>query len=230
MIALNIYYQRSGRALRITAPVRQVNKLNKLNSQTQQSVEKLQVVFSGIYEMNFYFYKTITSMSKLYLGLGSNSGEREKYLTSAISLINKHIGKVIVLSPVYESVAWGFKSEHMFLNQVVLVDTALKVFPIMNHIAVIEKELGRIKPPGSYADRTIDIDILFFEDKVLNTENVIIPHPLLQERRFVLRPLVDIAPDLFHPVIKKSVRLMLDECLDQSKVTRLIDKKEGNDS
>jgi 2-amino-4-hydroxy-6-hydroxymethyldihydropteridine diphosphokinase len=201
-----------------------------LNSLTQQAVEKLQVVFVGIYEMNFYFYKTITSMSKLYLGLGSNSGKREEYLTAALSMIKKQIGEVIVLSPVYESAAWGFKSDYMFLNQVVLIDTTFDVSEIMSQISVIENELGRIKTYDGYTDRTIDIDILFLDDKVLNTDNLIIPHPLLQERRFVLRPLVDIAPDLLHPVIKKNVRQMLDECLDQSKVTRLIDKKEENDS
>ena len=160
----------------------------------------------------------------VYLQLGSNIEPREKYINSAIELISRHIGEVGISSSVYESEALGFNADMDFYNQVICCNTTLSAFVLLERILLIEEELGRIRTKGGYTSRTIDIDILYFNNDIINEENLTIPHPRIQERRFVLTPLCEIADGYIHPVFKKRNSQLLKECIDNSKVERKDDK------
>ena len=155
---------------------------------------------------------------KVYISLGSNKGDRLKHLQDAIDLIFKRIGTVHIISKVYNTQAFGFKSDD-FLNCCVFLETELEAKPLMKALLSIEKTLGRTrsKNPG-YEARTIDLDILFFEEEVVNTKTLKIPHPELQNRKFVLQPLNDIASKLVHPKLQKSITELLETCEDESDI------------
>jgi 2-amino-4-hydroxy-6-hydroxymethyldihydropteridine diphosphokinase len=159
-----------------------------------------------------------------FLGLGSNLGDRLDYLNSAVGLIEKKIGMISSRSKVYETEPWGFKSENYFLNMVVKVHTGLKPFDLLKKIRKIEDQLGRFRDNKQYISRTIDIDILLYSNIVLDKPELIIPHALLQDRRFVLVPLCDVAPKMIHPVLSKTFTDLLLECDDK----RLVKEFEAN--
>lgn len=161
-------------------------------------------------------------MSLVYLILGGNRGNREEFFLSAIELAAKNIGKATALSTLYESESWGFNSEN-FINQVIILETNLSPREILDCCQEIEATLGRIRKTGSYEARTIDIDILYIDSLIINTEQLKIPHPKIAERRFVLVPLAEIVPGLADPVSGLTVREMLQNCKDQSRVWRLGD-------
>lgn len=146
--------------------------------------------------------------SIVYLSLGTNLGEKERNIKNALVAISKRIGHVLNCSSNYENSPWGFDSENTFLNVVVKVETTLSAQTILAEILCIEKKLGRTEKTknGSYCDRIIDIDILFFDNEIIDSENLKIPHPLLAKRMFVLKPLCEIAPDFIHPVLQKSMQ------------------------
>jgi len=159
---------------------------------------------------------------RAYLLLGSNISPRKYYLNSSKELIQNEIGNIQESSSVYESEPWGFEAEQCFLNEVLVVDTVLNPGDLLIASQKIEKRLGRIRKPGAgYASRTMDIDILFFDDAVLLLPGLIIPHVQIQNRRFTLLPLVEIAPDFIHPVLGKSCRQLLKECQDNGKVRKV---------
>ena len=146
-------------------------------------------------------------------------GEREKILNKALASINLQIGQIVDISACYETEPWGFSSPEYFLNQAVMVETALSPNQILNLIHLIETGNGREREKKSgYSSRTIDIDILFYDDEIINSESLSIPHPQLHNRKFVLAPLCEIAPSKIHPVLKKSIQNLLDECHDPSLV------------
>jgi 2-amino-4-hydroxy-6-hydroxymethyldihydropteridine diphosphokinase len=146
----------------------------------------------------------------VYLGLGSNLGDRNENLKDAITSLPPQMD-IKAKSPVYETPPWGYEDQPRFLNQVVKVQTYLDAEPLLKHIKRLEVALGR-KATFRNGPRLIDIDILFYDDLILNTPALIVPHPHLHERGFVLLPLMDIAPDLVHPLTKKSVREMVVSC------------------
>ena len=146
----------------------------------------------------------------VYLSLGTNMDNRSANLKAAISSLPPQMD-VKKKSRVYETPPWGYTEQEKFLNQVVMVKTYLEPEPLIKHIKRLEVALGR-KATFRYGPRLIDIDILFYDDLVLKTPSLTIPHPHLHERGFVLVPLMDIAPDLVHPVIKKSVGEMTAQC------------------
>ncbi|MDP4209460.1 MAG: 2-amino-4-hydroxy-6-hydroxymethyldihydropteridine diphosphokinase [Bacteroidota bacterium] len=152
------------------------------------------------------------------LMLGSNVGDRLYCLDIAIGLINSEIGEVVRRSLVYETEPWGYFDEFQYLNQVVVVDTLLEPIEILDKINTIEQELGRTRSKVRYAARTIDIDILFYDDCIMATPELTIPHAELANRRFVLEPLSEIAPELKHPVLEKTVGELLEACQDTCKV------------
>jgi 2-amino-4-hydroxy-6-hydroxymethyldihydropteridine diphosphokinase len=119
---------------------------------------------------------------------------------------------------VYETGPWGFKSGKKFLNRVLGVETVLNPSDLLERILKIESDLGRIRSGKGYSSRIIDIDILFFGDEIINEGSIVIPHPHLHERKFVLVPLNDIAPEFVHPVLKKTVEELLSLCTDKGKV------------
>lgn len=146
----------------------------------------------------------------VYLALGSNLDDRLANLKQAITALSPQM-EVKAKSRVYETPPWGYTEQPTFLNQVIKANTYLEFEPLLKHIKRLEIALGR-KPSFKNGPRLIDIDILFYDDLVLNTASLVIPHPHMHERGFVLLPLMDIAPDLVHPVHKKSVREMIGSC------------------
>ena len=160
-------------------------------------------------------------MNKAFLGIGTNLGDREKNLRDSIVKIEKHIGWVVKSSSVYETAPWGVDAENDFLNMVTEIETCHSPDEIMKQILMIESMLGRERNQDRYSSRVIDIDILFFDDLVLNEKGLKIPHRLIHERKFVLVPFNEIAPDFIHPVLAKSMKVLLDECRDRSKISKL---------
>jgi len=146
----------------------------------------------------------------VYLALGSNLGDRLANLKQAIAALSPQM-EVKAKSRVYETPPWGHTDQPMFLNQALKVKTYVEAEPLLKHLKRLEIALGR-KATFQYGPRLIDIDILFYDDLVLDTPSLVIPHPQLHERGFVLMPLNDIAPDLVHPTLKQTVREMLSLC------------------
>ena len=148
-------------------------------------------------------------MSKVLLLLGSNLGDRKNFLFKATELISSRVGLITKTSSIYESEPWGFKSKSLFLNQVIIIETKYQPQIILEKTQKIEKELGRKIKSQSYQNRTIDIDILFYDNLLLVSENLIIPHPQLHLRQFTMLPLVEIAGDYIHPIFGKRLDLLL---------------------
>ena len=146
----------------------------------------------------------------VYLALGSNLGDRFANLKQAIDSLTPQL-EVKAKSSVYETPPWGFEDQPKFLNQVVKAKTYLDPEPLLKHLKRLEVALGR-QASFPNGPRLIDMDILFYDDLILNTSSLVIPHPRLQERGFVLLPLMELSPDLVHPLIKKSVREMVAGC------------------
>jgi 2-amino-4-hydroxy-6-hydroxymethyldihydropteridine diphosphokinase len=160
-------------------------------------------------------------MKMAFLGIGSNLGNRENNMQQAVEHISKRVGEVYMTSAIYETEPWGFQSDDAFLNMVIAVETQMSPQVLLSEILYIESLLGRIRNKVHYSSRIIDIDILIYDDVILSEPDLTIPHSLLQERKFVLIPLCEIASQLVHPVLKKTFRELLDECGDRSNVTPL---------
>ncbi len=158
------------------------------------------------------------AVNKVFLLLGSNIEPRENYLRQAHNLISSIIGNTIAASSIYESEPHGFMSEQSFLNQVLILTTKESESDVLEKILNIELNLDRKRSGEGYSSRTIDIDILYFNDIILNEENLTIPHPRLHERRFTLVPLCEVAKDFIHPKMKLSNYQLLQNCLDDSQV------------
>lgn len=159
-------------------------------------------------------------MSKVYFSIGSNKGNRSQLINEAIDKIDISIGRVELKSSIYETQSWGFKSNN-FYNVCLLIESSLSVESIFNKILKIEKDMGRLKSGNKYSDRCIDIDILFVENIIVNSKNLIIPHPRLHLRKFVLTPMLDIAPDLIHPILNKSIKQLELECDDNDQPKKI---------
>ncbi|OFX22136.1 MAG: 2-amino-4-hydroxy-6-hydroxymethyldihydropteridine diphosphokinase [Bacteroidetes bacterium GWA2_31_9b] len=157
-------------------------------------------------------------MNFVYLLLGSNLNNRIQLLEKARNAIAEKIGRLEKHSGIYESLPWGFEAETKFLNQVVVVRTHLTSIEILEKIKDIEGELGRERIPGIYTSRTIDIDILFFNNDVVDIPDLTIPHKHIHTRKFTLLPLAEIASGFIHPVFNKSILDLLNECKDKSEV------------
>ena len=158
---------------------------------------------------------------KVYLSLGSNKGDRLKHLQDAVDLIFKRIGKVNSISKVYNTPSFGFESDD-FLNTCILLETELDAKTLMKTLLTIENDLGRIRSKNKgFEARTIDLDILLFDEEIVNSKTLVIPHPELHKRKFVLQPLHDIAPKLQHPKLNKTISQLLNDCEDQSEVEQI---------
>jgi 2-amino-4-hydroxy-6-hydroxymethyldihydropteridine diphosphokinase len=158
---------------------------------------------------------------QLILSLGGNLGNKAQIFAETSDLIENEIGNVVNASPIYETPPWGFESENRFWNQVLVVETSLDPMEVLQKIREIEKHFGRERKAGTYLSRKMDIDILFYDDLVMKTGELTIPHPHIFERRFVLAPLCNIFPELVHPGTRKPVKELLAECSDNSVVKRL---------
>lgn len=142
-------------------------------------------------------------MPLVYLGLGSNLGDKEQNLNNAVSVLSQDIGKVLKLSSFYFSKPWGYQSKNEFVNAVLLLETMYSPTEVLARTQSIEIEMGRKAKTGiHYEDRLIDIDVLIFDDLIVDSPDLKIPHPFITKRNFVLIPLAEIAPELIDPVTK----------------------------
>lgn len=162
-----------------------------------------------------YFYNP--SMNHAYLLIGGNLGDRFKHLQTTVQKINMLCGKIIQSSSVYETDAWGFTEQPAFLNQALEIETHLSAVELMQQIHEIELSLGRVRlsPLGP---RTIDIDIIYYNNDIIDNDIVTIPHPRMEQRNFVLIPLNEIAPKMIHPQFNKTTSELLHQCKDESHV------------
>lgn len=161
---------------------------------------------------------TNEGMSKVTLLLGGNKGDREILLKTAVERVTES-NKVLLKSSVYETEAWGGIAKGPFLNQVIQVESSQDPMQFLEFIQGVETDLGR-KRNDHWGDRTMDIDILFWDDQVIHSDMLNVPHPFISQRRFVLVPLVEILPDFIHPIWEKTSEELLSICEDDSKVKK----------
>lgn len=152
-------------------------------------------------------------MPVVFLSLGSNQGNRSGFLSDALRSIDDQFGRIIESSSIYETQAWGFEGSN-FLNMAVTVGTTLSPEALLQAIKQLEKQFGREKGLQRYVDRVIDIDILFYGNQCIKTDELEIPHPLLHKRRFVMEPLCEKWPNFIHPVFNRSLQELSLECDD----------------
>lgn len=160
-------------------------------------------------------------MNLVYLLLGGNLGNTVKLIEKARDLLKIEIGKEYQVSSYYESEPWGFSHKNNFINRVVSYKTNKTPQEVLFSILEIERILGRKRNKIQYEARSIDIDILFYNDMVINSKLLILPHPRLHLRKFTLEPLFEINTELIHPVFNKTIKVLLEECTDLSIVSRL---------
>ncbi|EJE7234114.1 2-amino-4-hydroxy-6-hydroxymethyldihydropteridine diphosphokinase [Clostridium sporogenes] len=149
-------------------------------------------------------------MHTAYVAFGSNIGEKENYIKRALEKIEEREIKIIKVSPIYETEPYGVLDQDSFLNGVVRIETNLTPENLIKELLLIEKQLDRVRE-RRWGPRTIDLDIIFYDDLIINKNNLIIPHKDMENREFVLKPLCDIDKNFIHPVLKKSVKQLYDE-------------------
>ncbi len=159
-------------------------------------------------------------MNKAYLLIGGNMGDRIGLLKAAKEAIGKDCGSLTGVSSFYETAAWGLEEQPPFLNQALQLQTAMTADVLLEKILDIEGQLGRHRQE-KYGPRIIDIDILLFDNQVIQKTNLTVPHPQLQYRRFALTPLAEVAPNLVHPVFNKTIQQLLEECTDPLPVQKI---------
>lgn len=151
-------------------------------------------------------------MAKAYIGLGTNIGNKRRNLITAAALLAERAGDVLSISSFYETEPWGFESDNTFLNAALLLETELEPLQLLSLTQEIEKEMGRTqKSDGAYHDRIIDLDILLYDLCVINDAALVVPHPLMHKRQFVMEPLAEIAPMLVHPILNKTMLELAEE-------------------
>lgn len=158
-------------------------------------------------------------MNTAYLLTGGNLGERVHNLAMARELIAAQTGNIIAASSLYETAAWGNTDQPAFLNQAIMIESPLNARQLIRRILKIEKKMGRVREE-KYGPRLIDIDILLFNNEKHNYQFLKLPHPEMQNRRFALLPLAEIAPEIIHPVLKKTITELLQECKDELEVKK----------
>ncbi len=158
--------------------------------------------------------------SSIYILLGSNLGDRSSHLSYARQEISRLIGEIVTVSSIYKTAAWGNQDQPSFYNQVIEIKSTLTPEKMLSNILEIEQKAGRIREE-KWGSRIIDIDILLYGDTILATDELILPHPRIADRKFTLIPLSEIASDLIHPVTAKSIHQMLDSCTDNLPVEKL---------
>lgn len=161
-------------------------------------------------------------MKGVGLIIGSNLNDRLDYMSRAVSSLERHIGKLVAKSSVYVSPPWGYNSSNEYYNQVLLFETILSPDHVLDFCLRIESSLGRKRGDAStYQDRTIDIDILYYDDEVSTDSHLELPHPRMHLRKFCLMPLYEVNPDWIHPVLRKDLIYLIDHCEDNSELKRL---------
>jgi 2-amino-4-hydroxy-6-hydroxymethyldihydropteridine diphosphokinase len=161
-------------------------------------------------------------MEKCYILFGSNMGDKSEIFEQACALINNRCGRIVAVSSAYESEPWGFEADEWFLNRLIVIETELAPDELMRQLLDIEAELGRVRHPEieGYTSRVVDLDILYYGNRVMQTPMVTVPHPRLHLRRFALMPLCELIPDFVHPVLQQTQRELLEACLDAMEVRK----------
>ncbi|MDP4203758.1 MAG: 2-amino-4-hydroxy-6-hydroxymethyldihydropteridine diphosphokinase [Bacteroidota bacterium] len=161
-------------------------------------------------------------MSKVYLSLGSNLGDKQRNLRFAISEIEQRCGKVELCSSFYSTTPWGFDSDNEFVNIALSITTTLEPLALLHVLKHIEQDAGRQqKAKSGYEDRPLDIDILFYDNSIIDSESLTVPHLRLHLRLFVLVPMNEIAPQLIHPIFHKTIGTLLMECDDSTLIRKI---------
>ncbi len=160
--------------------------------------------------------------NKVVLSLGGNIGDVKSIFLKTIELLNERVGLVELISPIYKTEAWGVENQADFLNQVLLLSTHLQAKEVLTACLKIEVELGRIRKE-KWGERVVDVDVLFYNDAIFNSKELTVPHPFIQERNFVLVPLVDILPEYQHPVLGESMVELKNKCNDKLQVVKCLE-------
>jgi 2-amino-4-hydroxy-6-hydroxymethyldihydropteridine diphosphokinase len=158
--------------------------------------------------------------SEVIISLGSNLGNRKSALSNALAELSKTLGEMHCMSGIYESDAWGYDGQP-YLNQVAVFRSSKSPHEVLECLMAVEDKLGRPNRQPYYEDRFIDLDLLFYDDLIVIMHDLIIPHPKLHDRRFVLVPLAEIAPHKVHPSVGKSAQELLDECVDKAVIEKV---------
>ena len=158
-------------------------------------------------------------MNNAFLLTGGNLGDRQQNLSTARTFITEQCGKIIAASSLFETAAWGNTDQPAFLNQALEISTLFNARQLIRRLLKIEKQMGRVRKE-KYGPRIIDIDMLLFNNEIHNYHFLKLPHPEMQNRRFALLPLAEIAPDEIHPVLNKTITALLQECKDELEVKK----------
>ncbi len=175
-------------------------------------------IFKQVVEVKLHRLGKSIMAHTVYLALGTNLGDRQANLEAALEILSFKM-RLVAESPIYQTAPWGYEDQPDFFNQVVRVEMILTPRQLLSFVKSVEKQVGR-EPSFRYGPRKIDVDILFYEDWIVEEDDLTIPHPRLHERAFVLVPLADLAPELFHPKLNRKVAEML-ENVDTTGVRRL---------
>ena len=159
-------------------------------------------------------------MNTVFLSVGTNLRQREENLKKAVKMISAEAGFLKALSSVYETEPWEMATSDLFLNMAIEIETELNPHILLKKMLEIEDKMGRCREGTGYSSRIIDIDILFFNDLIINDNDLVVPHPLIVHRRFVLEPLAEIASQLIHSVLGKSIESLLESCTDNCVVRK----------
>lgn len=160
-------------------------------------------------------------MMKYWISLGSNMGDRLLALSDARTWMHENVGEIATESSIYETAPWGMESVTSFYNQVVVIRTAMLPEEVLSLLLGYEGSKGRIRDADTYQDRPIDLDILYVDDMVITSDSLSVPHPRIQERRFILEPLCEISQNSVHPVLKRTHRELLETCRDSLSVNKI---------